>query len=263
MCREGFLRCTQRLLKEIPYRLKRMRSWLKQYCIGRCIELLGNRWKLDSLTFSLDDPNIATKLKSRFFWNTYEDKERRLVRNHLDPAFPVIEGGGSIGVVSCVINKLLNEPSKHIVIEANPRLQKILTQNRDRNGCQFRIINAAVDENGPAVTFYLHEKFVGGSAQRKTDTPVTVPAVTVTELLRETGWKKVSLVLDIEGAEIDLINKEGDALRNHVTLLIVEMHDMISDPADIKAALAKLETLGFELKERQMDVYVYYNTRLS
>lgn len=261
--REGFLNLLRRIAKEIPYRLRRTRSWWSQHFIGYCIELLGNSWRLDGLKFSLDDPSIARKLKSRFFWGTYEDKERRLVRKHLPRDLPVIEGGGSIGVVSCVMNSLLEHPEDHVVIEANPRLIAILTKNRDRNRRKFEIINAAVDQSGKDVTFYLHEKFVGGSAQRKTDTPVTVPSITVRQVLNKKGWKKVSLVLDIEGAEIDLIEKEADVLKKHVAVIIVEMHDMISDPADIKAALAKLETLGFEMKERQMDVYVYANTNLQ
>lgn len=261
--REGFLKFLRRMGKEIPYRLRRTRSWWSQYFIGRCIEILGDAWTLDGLRFSLRDPSIATKLKSRFFWNTYEDKKRRLVRKHLDPALPVIEGGGSIGVVSCVINRLLKSPQNHVVIEANPRLIGILTENRDRNRCEFEIINAAVDQSGKDITFYLHEKFVGGSAQRKTETPVTVPSVNVKRVLDKKGWEKASLVIDIEGAEIDLIEKEADVLKKHIAVIIVEMHDMISDPGDIKTALEKLETLGFELKERQMDVYVFANPNLQ
>ncbi|MEK7563579.1 MAG: FkbM family methyltransferase [Patescibacteria group bacterium] len=261
--REGPLKLLRRIVKEIPYRLRRTKSWWRQHFVGYCIELLGNSWKLDGLRFSLNDPSIARKLKSRFFWGTYENKERRLVRKHLPRDLPVIEGGGSIGVVSCVMNSLLKHPEDHVVIEANPRLIGILTKNRDQNGCKFEIINAAVDQSGKDITFYLHEKFVGGSAQRKTETPVTVPSINIKDILEKKGWKKASLVLDIEGAEIDLIDKEADVLQKLIAVLIVEMHDMISKPSDIVASLSRLVELGFELKERQMDVYVYYNARLS
>lgn len=261
--KEGFSRFLLRILKEIPYRLRRVRSWWKQHFIGYCIELFGNAWTLDGLRFSLDDPSIATKLKSRFFWGTYEDKERRLVRKHLPCDLPVIEGGGSIGVVSCVMNRILKKPSEHLVIEANPRLILILTKNRNQNQCKFEIVNAAIDESGPEVTFYLHEKFVGGSAQRKTETPVTVPTVTVKKILEKKGWQKVSLVIDIEGAEIDLIRKEADVLRKHVAVIIAEMHPIISGDTAIAQALKELESLGFMFQERQMDVYVYTNQNLQ
>jgi FkbM family methyltransferase len=260
--RKGLKRFFLRIVEEIPYSAKRTYYWFKFQLTGRFVELCGNKWQLDGLTFSLDAPPIVTSLKGRFFWNTYEDRERTLVKKHILPNLPVIEGGGSIGVISCLTNSLLKNPEKHLVVEANPDLFAILKKNRDLNHCQFEIVEAAMDENGPTVTFYLHRKSVGSSAQRATEKAITMPAVTVAGLLKRTGWEKVSLVVDIEGAEIDLIKHESEALKNHVAVFIVEMHPMISSEAEIAEALATIERLGFTLKDRALDVYAYYNERL-
>lgn len=260
--REGPLNFLQRITKEIPYRLRRTKSWWRQHFVGYCIELLGNSWKLDGLKFSLDDPSIARKLKSRFFWNTYEDNERKLIRRHIRSDLPVIEGGASIGVVSCITNTLLKDRTKHVVIEANPKLLRLLKKNRDQNGGLFEVLHAAVDQSGRDVTFYLHEKFVGGSVQRATGEAVTVPAVKIGDIITKKGWKNISLVLDIEGAELDLIHKEGETLRKHVAVFIVEMHPMISKVSDIEAALQAMEKLGFQERDRSEDVYVFYNQNL-
>jgi FkbM family methyltransferase len=260
--REGPTQFSKRLLQEIPFRLKRVKPFFKYELMGRYVELRGNAWTLDGLRFSLDDPALVTSLKSRFFWGTYEDRERKLVKKHVIPDLPVIEGGGSIGVISCVTNKLLKDPTKHLVVEANPQLLHVLAHNRDQNGCKFEIVHAALDPHGPTVTFHIHKKFVGGSVQRVTGQPITVDAVTVGGLLRKMNWEKISLVLDIEGAEIDLIHKEADALKNHVAVIIVEMHPMISGAEEIAGALKKLEELGFTYQDRALDVYTYYNTRL-
>ncbi len=261
--RKGAWGFVVRLAKEVPYRLSRIRSWFKNQLVGRCIELLGNKWKLDGLTYSFDTPAISRSVKSRFFWGVYEDKERRLVEKHVPTDLPVIEGGGSIGVISNVINRKLSKPENHIVIEANPDLLGILEANRKLNDAKYEVLHAALDQSGPEVTFYLHKLSVGGSVQRATGSPVTVPAVTVGGLIKERGWNKVSLVIDIEGAELDLIEKEAQTLKNHVAVFIVEVHHMISDAEDIKKAIKTIEDLGFTFIEEQTDVYVFYNPLLD
>lgn len=260
--REGVWGFIVRLAKEVPYRLSRVKSWFRNQLVGRFVELCGNKWKLDGLTYSFDAPAISRTVKSRFFWGTYEDKERRLVETYVPANLPVIEGGGSIGVISNVINRKLTNPKDHIVIEANPDLLGILEKNRALNNAKYEVLHAALDQNGPEVTFYLHKLSVGGSAQRATGTAVTVPAITVGKLIEERGWDKVTLVIDIEGAELDLIQKEADVLKNHVAVFIVEVHHMISDADDIKKAIKTIESLGFTFKEEQTDVYVYYNENL-
>ena len=133
----------------------------------------------------------------------------------------------------------------------------MLKKNRDRNGCTFDIVEAAFDQNGPTVTFHIHKLFVGGSVQRETDEKVTVPAVTLGGLLQKTGWNAVTFVLDIEGGEIELIEKEIDVLRDHVKVFIVEMHPAISGDQAIADAIAALERAGFAFRDRETDVYVF------
>jgi len=260
--REGIWGFIVRLAKEVPYRLSRVKSWFRNQLVGRFVELCGNKWKLDGLTYSFDTPAISRTVKSRFVWGTYEDKERRLVETYVPADLPVIEGGGSIGVISNVINRKLQNPENHLVIEANPDLLPILEKNRDLNNANYQVVHAALDQSGPEVTFYLHKLSVGGSVQRTTGSPVTVPAVTVGGLIKKHGWDKVTLVIDIEGAELDLIEKEADVLKKHVAVFIVEVHHMISDAEDIKKAIKTIESLGFTFKEEQTDVYVYYNNDL-
>lgn len=259
--RNGPRKFAGRVLREIPYRLRRLRSWFRLQLVGRYVELRGNAWTLDGLRFSLDAPAIATSLKSRFVWGTYEDNERILVPRHVVRDLPVIEAGASIGVIACVTNRLLRDPTKHLVVEANPGLQTVLARNRDLNGCSFRIVHAALAHHGPAVTFHLHKKFVGGSVQRATGSEVTVPAVTLAGLLEETGWERISLICDIEGGEIDLIEHEGDVLRDHVAVFIVEMHPFIVGEPAVAAALQKLGELGFSLRDREEGVHVFYRNR--
>lgn len=255
--KEGIGQFTLRVFQELAHRAKRARSFSRRYIAGRWVEWRGDEWELDGMMFSLDSPGIATHYKNRFVSGGHEDKERRLVVKYVCPDLPVIEGGGCVGVVSCVTNRLLKDPTRHMVVEANPKLWEVLKKNRDRNSCKFEVVEAAFDENGPQVTFNIHKLFVGGSVQRPTEEQVTVPAVTLRGLLEKTGWGAISFVLDIEGGEIDLIEKEADVLRDHVKVFIVEMHPAISGEEAVERALATLERAGFTLVERETDVYVF------
>ncbi len=102
------------------------------------------------------------------FWrDQYEIDERRLIKQFVRPEDSVIELGACLGVVSCVTNRLLQNPSRHLVVEANPYLISWLAQNRSLNGSEFIIEHCAVG-NPPVATFYIHPTGVmDGSCQNK------------------------------------------------------------------------------------------------
>jgi 16S rRNA A1518/A1519 N6-dimethyltransferase RsmA/KsgA/DIM1 with predicted DNA glycosylase/AP lyase activity len=70
----------------------------------------------------------------------FEKHERETIKRCLDPNLPVVEVGGCIGVVACTTNRLLQEPSKHVVVEANPDLVPVLEANRQLNQCEFVVL---------------------------------------------------------------------------------------------------------------------------
>ena len=51
-----------------------------------------------------------------------------------------------------------------------------------------------------------------------------VPARTLKSVLDEFNYDKISLVVDIEGAELELIENELDVIAEHVETLIIELH---------------------------------------
>ena len=110
--------------------------------------------ELDGCTFSLQTvPDPFTKLF--LLDGRYELPERRAVKRHLKRDLPVIELGGSLGVVACITNKLLTDPTAHVVVEANPRAIPQLTLNKTSNHCAFEIVNCALAYGVDAVTFVL------------------------------------------------------------------------------------------------------------
>lgn len=217
--------------------------------LGALVEVMGNRVRVEGLQFSVESPLILRKLKSRFLTDRYEKPERRLLRKYLDPALPVVELGACIGVVSCVTNRLLLDPSAHVVVEAHPQLIPLLEQNRELNGCKFTIVAKALAYGTQEVAFGLHEYFVGSGLRRPAERQVMVPATTLRALADERGFGDFQLICDIEGYEVDLIANEGDLLRERVSLLVLETHGFIVGDDEIARMAARLRELGFQLRE--------------
>jgi hypothetical protein len=79
--------------------------------------------------------------------------------------------------------------------------------------------------------------------------------VSLVDLCETYALGRIALVADIEGAEYDLLDHEGAVLRDHVDLLVVEFHAMGEWTAE--TGVARLAALGFELVDRDNDVYVF------
>jgi len=211
------------------------------------VELRGNLVQIDGIEFVVDVPTITTSQKARFLFDRYERPERLAVKQFLNPTMPVIEFGGSIGVVSCVINKRLNNPQQHVVVEANPGLIPFLERNRDRNKCQFQIINYAVAHEVNEVSFNLSDDFLGSSVQIKGQRTVSIPAITLNAILNQYRFATCTLVCDIEGGEIDLIEYESDLIKERVATILMEVHAKFTGQAAVDSMLSRLRSLGFEI----------------
>ena len=80
----------------------------------------------ENYTF-LSDNQMGGRMKL----GKYEVEEIKLLELIPDiNRLSVLELGGCLGVVSVILNKKLDNPEKHIVIEANPKLIKYLEHNK-------------------------------------------------------------------------------------------------------------------------------------
>jgi FkbM family methyltransferase len=203
------------LTKRIAQRYRNFQ--VNNYAIGRAIELFGNRVRMDGMIFSVDCPLITTPHKSTLAFGMHEIEERELIQRWLPENIPILEFGGGLGVISCLINRKLSRPTDHIVVEANPTMIPILKRNRDLNRCKFRIINKAIAYDRDFVDLALDSDFVGTriSSDRLSKQVLSVPTTTVRQLLDQTGFGRVGIVCDVEGAEADMISREMPTLQQH------------------------------------------------
>lgn len=244
----------------------RLHHWVRDQnaWLGRIVEWRGNVGRVGSLRFDLNNPAISTGLKGRFLAGSWEAGTLALLRDHVDPDLPVIEFGAGIGVVSCTTNSLLRRRDKHLVVEAQSALIPTIEKNRDLNGCGFSIRHGALAYGADHVEFWLFPgRFIGNSLQPK-DGGIreVVPALQIQKVIDETGFDRITLIIDVEGTETEMVRNELPLLQRVVDTLIMEEH---LDSEEAKARIEQMHTAlreaGFTTVATQNWDVVYRNER--
>ena len=84
--------------------------------------------------------------KNRVVPNTIEIVEQELVKKYVKPDDRVLELGARYGAVSVTTNKILNDISKHYVVEPDASVWNALETNMKNNDCNFNIIKGVIGE---------------------------------------------------------------------------------------------------------------------
>lgn len=217
------------------------------WCLGKYVELTGDQVTIRGARFTLDNPLVPTAQKAEIYFGKYETTEIEYLNEFLDASLPTVEFGASIGVVACLTNRKLERPTEHVVVEANPTLVPTLERNRALNNAKFEILNMAVGYGAPSIEFHITGNFLNGSTRAPSwgGRVHVAPTVDLTTILRDRGFDRINLIMDIEGAEVELVAHELDVLRRHVKLLIAEIHPQIMPDGQIEKMLDALAAAGF------------------
>ena len=231
--------------------------------LGRFLGMTTDIVRVDGCKFTIDKSVVPQNVIDLLLSHQYEEPERQALKEYLDPNVPVVELGACIGVVSCLSNRLLRHPEKHVVVEANPALLPILRHNRERNKCRFEIVHGAVSYGAETITFNVNENILASSLQGGKQQAVVVSTVTLERLIKDHDFERVTLLSDIEGGELQLVANEIEMLRKRVGTIIMELHDRIVGEAPTRQMLANLEAAGFKIAKRDGDVIVLQNHGIS
>ena len=243
----------ERMVRHFRRWRTRDRAW-----VGRCVKLLGTV-RVDGCRFDVSSPLISDELKCRVFYGRYERTERELLRRHLPVNAPVVELGGGMGLVACIVNSRLQDPNQHVVVEANPRMLPLIERNRALNGGAFALVHAAIGYNSTHVALESGEDLL--ASRTRTTEGGNVPVIQLREILDRRGFGSCTLICDIEGAEIDLVKNELETLRSRVGIIVLEEHpEYCAEP--VRAGMLKLlANAGFESIDALRKVHVFRNTR--
>ena len=212
--------------------------------IGFCFDLTGAIYRVDRCRFEIPVHLTDRNYRSAFVFGEYEAGERKLIRRFLRADDRVIELGGCIGVLSCLVNSRLESQTHHLVVEANPELIPLLRRHRELNRADFQIEACAVAAE-PEVTLSVHRLMTHSSVlTRDNSRRVTVQGRTLADLHGAHGPFNV-LLMDIEGSELEVLRTSTDLLWEY-RLVIIELHEEQLYPDGLEECRRILTSVGLK-----------------
>ncbi|BFP51275.1 hypothetical protein ACWGBY_18030 [Streptomyces griseus] len=196
---------------------------------------------------------VAEKARREIESGVYEIDEINATREVLRPDLPVIELGAGIGVVSCYVNRLLDDRKQHIALEMHADALEILERNRDLNGCEFQPyfgtlmyegdthlpeLEAAHIEKMSTEWDPCHHAGLDGASKQ----------VTLRQLVEETGWERFNLVADMEGMEMAMLQHDFDVIRERAETVSLEIHSHALGTRGAAWVVRTLEEAGLRLE---------------
>jgi FkbM family methyltransferase len=187
----------------------------------------------------------------------YELSEKSLIRKYIKKNDIVLELGGSVGVISCVLNKILSNNKNHVVVEPNPNLIPFLKINKERNSCGFNIDQCIVSNSFSEIDFYVYDNYLSSSVFNSNNLKGekhTVKSFTISHLCNKYKLKFNSVVMDIEGHEYDFLSENN---LNEFNKMIIEFHPNILGKEKMDLCEEILVNNSFKMTEKKGSVEVW------
>ena len=223
---------------------------------GRALgALTRNRIRHQGLWFDVHSEDFSPSVRAQMFWGAYEGAETRMIRGFLRDSHTIVELGSSLGVTTAHIAAGM-APGGHLVcVEANPQLVPGLRRRLSPWGgsLQLDVIHAAVTTHDGTTLLTIASETVGSrlGRPREDERTLHVPALTLQQILDETGITEYDLVSDIEGAEASFLMQEPSALKG-CRRAVMELHDTTVDGSEVSVfeLIDALTAAGFEVAQR-------------
>jgi FkbM family methyltransferase len=192
------------------------------YAAGLYFTYVQRRYRVGKLSFEVPSSLTDVSFRGWFTLGRYEREERRYLAKYLQPDASVLELGACLGVVSGLTNSLLEDPTRHVVVEANPAMIPWIKQNRATNESRYQIEQGMISEQAEN-TFFIDDVIVLGSTKRQEGRPVNVPGLSIAGLEQKHGFAFDTLVMDIEGGELDFFTA-NQAKLSQFRQIFMEVH---------------------------------------
>ena len=208
-----------------------IRNYIRRLRLKRYNMVNGNNYEFAGFDISIPD-DTDFNLKYSIIRNRHEVSEQKLINKYLIPDANVIELGGSLGLISKLISNILHPESIFVTIEANPNIISYCKKNIYlKSRCHTTFVeNFAIAYGAEKIKFHI-SKDVSRSrvVNNELVENIEVPACTLATIANKyLGDKSFTLVMDIEGGEVDVFKYDKEILKN-CNLAIVEVHSQIID----------------------------------
>lgn len=195
---------------------------------------------LDGVRLITAEDRVSRDVRIGIFKETYEEPERILIREALRPGDRVLEVGGGVGFISLLCARIVGADNV-LTYEANPAMRETILANYRLNGLAPTLRARAVTARGGDITFFVSKNIISSSLyQREGGEAVSIPSDAIDAVLAE--WRPTVLVMDVEGAEVDILPASGLA---GIRALILELHPHVVGEEALARMRAHLAGLGF------------------
>ncbi len=188
----------------------------------------------------------------------YEPQIVELILKNIDPNKDAINIGANIGLYSNLLADNTSPESKVLAIEPTPRAFKMLKNNIKRNQNEKKVIlfnGIAANKNGNYDINIIKGKEEYSSlgklvhpSIKNTDFIIEqVNGLTIDSLVDKHNLKPGILVIDVEGAELNVLKGAIKTLRLYHPIIISEVYDelLLKQNADSRKLVKFLEDLNY------------------
>lgn len=204
------------------------------------------------------DGGVAKEILEGLRSGAYEKKEIEHAVANVTDSDVVLELGGGIGVVSCIILKN-SSPKNYICVEANPHMFELIKRNHALNGVTNCVAVNGVLTHGKEefFDFYVCDNFHSSSLvpQKEYKEIIKVKAFSFNEFIK--NYQPSFLICDIEGGEYDILCDEADL--SSVKKICLEVHNVAGK--SMRELFNFLFSQGFWLKTSKLKKGVHYFER--
>ncbi len=167
----------------------------------------------------LDITNLDLFTKQVFLLSSqnYEKDEGELIEKYLPSDIDVVDLGAGVGFTACKASKLIKN-RQLIALEANENLIPIMKRNMSLNSCNYIIRNLAYspDEEEVSLLMSFGGTFAASSVKNdlvtNPDKILKVNSTSLFSIIDANNFERFSLICDIEGMEVELLNTELELL---------------------------------------------------
>ena len=193
-------------------------------------------------------------IRKAIYGGFYEADELKLIKSRLSQDDVVMEVGTGLGLLSAYCAKQIGN-DKVYTFEANPALEPAIKDNYVLNEVEPQLEICLVGDRSGVSDFYVGKNFWSSSIYNKAEGAklIKVPIVNFNEKVREID--PTFLLLDIEGGEYEFV-KYADFY--NIKKLMIEIHNWILTPEQIKFVKHSLAKSGFHLVEAASSEELYF-----
>lgn len=149
---------------------------------------------------------LGPTLKKRLIDETWEASEISSLKS-APSNLNYLELGGCIGVTASFLNKRLEKPANHVVIEPNPQACELMELVKKDNGSQYIIEQKIVVANktDSEISFWVNKNHIMNSQLSPVGTEIKVKTETIDSLEKKYNIEFNGLIMDIEGEEYNIL----------------------------------------------------------